>query len=77
MLFSSPDYPLFLIAVFFLYALARWGGPPLAWARATNRNTSNHSISSHKHKSVMRQCPHKPFIHNNLHTLHLHLRSTQ
>src|SRR5678816_1919711 len=24
MLFSSPDYPLFLIAVFFLYALARW-----------------------------------------------------
>src|SRR3954470_16046892 len=27
MLFSSPDYPLFLIAVFFLYALARWGGP--------------------------------------------------
>ena len=26
MLFSSPDYPLFLIAVFFLYALARWGG---------------------------------------------------
>ena len=33
MLFSSPDYPLFLIAVFFLYALARWGGPPLAWAR--------------------------------------------
>ncbi len=33
MLFSSPDYPLFLIAVFFLYALARWGGPSLAWAR--------------------------------------------
>jgi D-alanyl-lipoteichoic acid acyltransferase DltB (MBOAT superfamily) len=33
MLFSSPDYPLFLIAVFFLYALARWGGPQLAWAR--------------------------------------------
>jgi D-alanyl-lipoteichoic acid acyltransferase DltB (MBOAT superfamily) len=33
MLFSSPDYPLFLIAVFFLYALARWGGPRLAWAR--------------------------------------------
>src|SRR4051812_36247992 len=25
MLFSSPDYPLFLIAVFFLYGLARWG----------------------------------------------------
>ncbi|HEY4176922.1 MAG TPA: MBOAT family O-acyltransferase [Kofleriaceae bacterium] len=24
MLFSSPDYPVFLIAVFFLYALARW-----------------------------------------------------
>jgi hypothetical protein len=33
MLFSSSDYPLFLIAVFFLYALARWGGPRLAWAR--------------------------------------------
>jgi len=33
MLFSSPDYPVFLIAVFFLYALARWGGPSLAWAR--------------------------------------------
>ncbi|HWU87650.1 MAG TPA: MBOAT family O-acyltransferase, partial [Kofleriaceae bacterium] len=33
MLFSSPDYPVFLIAVFFLYALARWGGPELAWAR--------------------------------------------
>jgi len=33
MLFSSPDYPLFLIAVFFLYALARWGGPKMAWAR--------------------------------------------
>ena len=33
MLFSNPDYPLFLIAVFFLYALARWGGPRLAWAR--------------------------------------------
>ena len=33
MLFSSPDYPLFLIAVFFLYALARWGGRRLAWAR--------------------------------------------
>jgi D-alanyl-lipoteichoic acid acyltransferase DltB (MBOAT superfamily) len=26
MLFSSPDYPVFLIAVFFLYAFARWGG---------------------------------------------------
>jgi D-alanyl-lipoteichoic acid acyltransferase DltB (MBOAT superfamily) len=33
MLFSSPDYPVFLIAVFFLYALARWGGPLHAWAR--------------------------------------------
>ncbi|HEY0191349.1 MAG TPA: MBOAT family O-acyltransferase [Kofleriaceae bacterium] len=33
MLFSSPDYPLFLIAVFFLYALARWGGAGFAWAR--------------------------------------------
>jgi D-alanyl-lipoteichoic acid acyltransferase DltB (MBOAT superfamily) len=33
MLFSSPDYPIFLIAVFFLYALARWGGPAMAWAR--------------------------------------------
>ena len=34
MLFSNPDYPLFLIAVFFLYALARWGGGPrAAWAR--------------------------------------------
>jgi alginate O-acetyltransferase complex protein AlgI len=32
-LFSSPDYPMFLIAVFFLYALARWGGPRMAWAR--------------------------------------------
>ncbi|MEO8699176.1 MAG: MBOAT family O-acyltransferase [Kofleriaceae bacterium] len=31
MLFSSPDYPLFLIAVFFLYGLARWGAFP--WAR--------------------------------------------
>jgi len=34
MLFSSPDYPIFLIAVFFLYALARWGGGTrAAWAR--------------------------------------------
>jgi D-alanyl-lipoteichoic acid acyltransferase DltB (MBOAT superfamily) len=33
MLFSSPDYPLFLIAVFFLYALARWGGPDAAATR--------------------------------------------
>ncbi len=31
MLFSSPDYPVFLIAVFFLYGLARWGS--WAWAR--------------------------------------------
>nr|HEX4317783.1 MBOAT family O-acyltransferase [Kofleriaceae bacterium] len=30
MLFSSPDYPIFLIAVFFLYALSRRAG----WARA-------------------------------------------
>jgi D-alanyl-lipoteichoic acid acyltransferase DltB (MBOAT superfamily) len=30
MLFSSPDYPIFLIAVFFLYALSRRSG----WARA-------------------------------------------
>ena len=33
MLFSSPDYPLFLIAVFFLYALSRLGGPTGRWAR--------------------------------------------
>ena len=34
MLFSSPDYPLFLIAVFFLYALARVGRRArVAWAR--------------------------------------------
>src|SRR5687767_11900602 len=34
MLFSSPDYPLFLIAVFFLYAFARWGGNAYGgWAR--------------------------------------------
>ena len=34
MLFSSPDYPVFLIAVFFLYALARWGGSSYGgWAR--------------------------------------------
>ena len=32
MLFSSPDYPVFLIAVFFLYGLARWGTWP--WARS-------------------------------------------
>src|SRR5258708_39536874 len=30
MLFSNPDYPVFLIAVFFLYALSRHHG----WARA-------------------------------------------
>jgi D-alanyl-lipoteichoic acid acyltransferase DltB (MBOAT superfamily) len=34
MLFSSPDYPVFLIAVFFLYGLARWGrGGTSPWAR--------------------------------------------
>ena len=34
MLFSSPDYPIFLIAVFFLYALSRWGRSSVAtWAR--------------------------------------------
>jgi D-alanyl-lipoteichoic acid acyltransferase DltB (MBOAT superfamily) len=33
MLFSSPDYPVFLIAVFFLYGLARWGGGAFEWAR--------------------------------------------
>ena len=33
MLFSSPDYPLFLIAVFFLYALARWGSIPMLRGR--------------------------------------------
>lgn len=33
MLFSSPDYPLFLIAVFFLYALARWGRIPMLRGR--------------------------------------------
>lgn len=34
MLFSSPDYPVFLIAVFFLYALARWGsGARGEWSR--------------------------------------------
>ncbi len=34
MLFSSPDYPIFLIAVFFLYALSRWSGGGLqTWAR--------------------------------------------
>jgi len=33
MLFSNPDYPLFLIAVFFLYALSRFGGVRGRWAR--------------------------------------------
>jgi D-alanyl-lipoteichoic acid acyltransferase DltB (MBOAT superfamily) len=33
MLFSNPDYPLFLIAVFFLYALSRYGGARGRWAR--------------------------------------------
>ena len=32
-LFSNPDYPLFLIAVFFLYALSRFGGARGRWAR--------------------------------------------
>lgn len=34
MLFSNPDYPVFLIAVFFLYALSRGVGRGGAWARA-------------------------------------------
>ena len=34
MLFSSPDYPLFLIAVFVLYATSRFGGARGRWARA-------------------------------------------
>ena len=33
MLFSNPDYPFFLIAVFFLYALSRFGGATGRWAR--------------------------------------------
>jgi D-alanyl-lipoteichoic acid acyltransferase DltB (MBOAT superfamily) len=34
MLFSSPDYPVYLLAVFFLYGLARWGrGARASWAR--------------------------------------------
>jgi len=33
MLFSNPDYPIFLIAVFFLYGLSRYGGPSQRWAR--------------------------------------------
>jgi hypothetical protein len=34
MLFSNPDYPIFLIAVFFLYALSRGAGAGGKWARA-------------------------------------------
>ncbi len=34
MLFSNPDYPVFLIAVFFLYALSRGIGAGGKWARA-------------------------------------------
>ncbi len=33
MLFSNPDYPVFLIAVFLLYALSRFGGMRGRWAR--------------------------------------------
>ena len=33
MLFSSPDYPLFLVAVFFLYGLSRFGGGAARWGR--------------------------------------------
>ena len=33
MLFSSPDYPLFLLAVFSLYVLARGAGRLAPWAR--------------------------------------------
>jgi len=33
MLFSNPDYPVFLIAVFFLYALSRQSGPLGRWSR--------------------------------------------
>jgi len=33
MLFSNPDYPVFLIAVFFLYALSRFGDVRGRWAR--------------------------------------------
>ncbi|CAN5200841.1 hypothetical protein BH11MYX1_BH11MYX1_29170 [soil metagenome] len=33
MLFSNPDYPIFLIAVFLLYALSRSGGARGRWAR--------------------------------------------
>ncbi|HEU4613291.1 MAG TPA: hypothetical protein VFS15_14470, partial [Kofleriaceae bacterium] len=33
MLFSNPDYPIFLVAVFFLYALSRFGGARGRWAR--------------------------------------------
>jgi D-alanyl-lipoteichoic acid acyltransferase DltB (MBOAT superfamily) len=34
MLFSNPDYPVFLIAVFFLYALSRGHGAGGVWARS-------------------------------------------
>lgn len=34
MLFSNPDYPVFLIAVFFLYALSRVGDARGFWSRA-------------------------------------------
>src|SRR6476620_6244800 len=34
MLFSNPDYPVFLIAVFFLYALSRVGDVRGFWSRA-------------------------------------------
>ncbi|MDB4957766.1 MAG: putative poly(beta-D-mannuronate) O-acetylase [Myxococcales bacterium] len=37
MLFSSPDYPLFLIAVFFLYALSRGLGVGGSWGRLALR----------------------------------------
>ncbi|MEO8843320.1 MAG: MBOAT family O-acyltransferase [Kofleriaceae bacterium] len=33
MLFSNPDYPFFLIGVFFLYALTRFSGATGRWAR--------------------------------------------
>src|SRR5688572_16112765 len=34
MLFSNPDYPIFLVAVFFMYALARGRDALGFWARA-------------------------------------------
>ena len=34
MLFSNPDYPVFLLAVFFLYGLSRQAGPLGRWASA-------------------------------------------